>query len=66
MEPLSPSDLALRQALEILNATIHDLCVRRDILASQLPDAPKQKARKFLSCGLEIKPGGGKKRKATP
>lgn len=42
LKPLSPIELALRQSLEIINGTIQDLCKRRDLLASQLPSAPKQ------------------------
>lgn len=60
MQPMSTAEVALRQSLELINATIHDLCVRRDMIASQLPDSPKNKDQKTGFGGMEIKLGGGK------
>jgi len=62
LQPLNPTELALLQSLEILNTTIQELCRRRDILAAQLPKAPKQSVPKYMF-GLEVKQGGMDKRK---
>lgn len=51
---MSPTEIALRQSLEIINTTIQELCKRRDILAGQLPKAPKQVTGKYFM-GKEIK-----------
>ncbi len=54
----------IRQSIEVLQATIEDLCRRRDALASALPNAPKPAKITHVN-GMEIKQGGGKKRKVT-
>ena len=41
-ERMSLEEIALRQSLEIINNTIQDLCLRRDMLAGLLQKAPKQ------------------------
>lgn len=61
--PMTATEIALRQSLELLNATIQSLCVQRDLIACQLPNAPKQKPITHLSSGMEIKLGGGKRGK---
>ena len=63
MQPMTSTEIALRQSLELLNATIQSLCVQRDLIACQLPNAPKQKPITHLSSGMEIKLGGGKRGK---
>ena len=63
MQPMTATEIALRQSLELLNTTIQSLCLRRDLIASQLPNAPKQKMPTHSSTGMEIKLGGGKRRK---
>ena len=61
MQPMTSTEIALRQSLELLNATIQSICVQRDLIACQLPNAPKQKPITHLSSGMEIKLGGGKR-----
>ena len=63
MQPMTATEIALRQSLELLNTTIQSICVQRDLIACQLPNAPKQKPITHLSNGMEIKLGGGKRRK---
>lgn len=59
LEPLSPHEMLIRQSIEILQNTINDLCKRRDLLAAQLPNAPRQKMPTHFK-GKEIRKGGGK------
>jgi len=59
---MDSQEIALRQSLEIVNATIRDLCLRRDQIAASLPNAPRPKRMTHI-CGLEIKQGGGVKRR---
>lgn len=54
----------IRQSIEVLQGTIEDLCRRRDALAAALPRAPRPAKVTHIN-GVEIKQGGGKKRKAT-
>ena len=61
--PMTATEIAMRQSLELLNTTIQSLCLQRDLIASQLPNAPRQKMLTHLSNGMEIKLGGGKRRK---
>lgn len=55
-------EMILRQSLLVLQATIDDLCKRRDQIAAQLPNAPKPVMPKFFN-GREIKPGAWKTKK---
>ena len=59
---MDPNEQLLRQSLLVLQATIDDLCKRRDQIAAQLPNAPRPVSPKFFM-GIEIKQGGGKKKK---
>lgn len=59
---MTPDELSIRQSLEIINETIRGLCLRRDQLASMLPNT-KPAPRLKTIMGMEIKPGGGKRRK---
>lgn len=53
----------IRQSIVVYQATIEDLCRRRDELIAMLPNAPRQ-PRLTIGCGgREIRQGGGKKRK---
>lgn len=63
LKPMTATEIAQRQSLKIINDTIQALCVQRDLIVSQLPNAPKRKVLTHLSNGMEIKPGGGKRRK---
>jgi len=60
---MTPEELVTRQSLEILNNTILDLCLRRDQLAASLPRMPRPKPMTHGFNGMEIKQGGGVKRK---
>ena len=62
---MDAQELATRQALEIMHETIQSLCLRRDQLAATLP-RPKKAAPVQSICGMEIKAGGGKRRKKAP
>ena len=61
---LSPEDIAIRQSLEIIESTIQDLCMRRDMLAGQLSKAPRQVMSTHFM-GRLIKPSTRKNRKKT-
>jgi hypothetical protein len=59
---MTPEQIAAMRSLEIIDATIKSLCLQRDQLVAILPNAPRPKRMTHIG-GLEIKPGGGKKRK---
>lgn len=54
----------IRQSIEVLQSTIEDLCLKRNALVAALPNAPKPQKVTHI-CGMEIKQGGGKKRKVS-
>lgn len=59
---MTPEEFSARRSLEIIDATIKQLCLQRDQLVASLPNAPRPKLVTHIG-GMEIKPGGGKKRK---
>lgn len=61
---MTPEETAIRQSLEIINNTIQDLCKRRDLLAAQLPKAPREVMPRFFG-GKKIEDTSGRKRKAA-
>jgi hypothetical protein len=52
---MTPEETALRQSYEILQATIDALCLRRDQIGAQLPNARKPAKISEIG-GIEIKP----------
>ena len=64
---MTPDEFAARRSLEIIDATIKALCLQRDQLVASLPNAPKTKVSRVCPVtGMEIKHGGGRKRKGGP
>lgn len=59
---MTPEEFAARRSLEIIDATIKQLCLQRDQLVASLPNVPRKKPITHIG-GLEIKRGGGVKRK---
>jgi hypothetical protein len=62
---MKPEEFAARRSLEIIDATIKQLCLQRDQLVASLPDAPRPARLKVACNGREIRLGGGKKKKQT-
>jgi len=62
-KPLDTTEIAKRQAIQILQQTIQDLCLRRDALISTLESQPKRKKGPMMFMGEVIKPQpmGGKR-----
>jgi hypothetical protein len=50
----SAAELALRRSLEMLNITIQQLCKQRDLLAAQLPAAPRRRMPATLD-GVQVR-----------
>lgn len=65
LREMTMDEKIIRQAIEVMQATIDDLCRRRNELAAMLPNAPRQKMSMIGAGGGEVKKGGGKKRKTT-
>lgn len=65
LREMTMDEKIIRQSIAVYQATIEDLCRRRDDLAAMLPNAPKQKPMTHGYMGMEIRQGGGKKRKAN-
>jgi len=55
-QPLNHTELAKRQAIQILQQTIKDLCLRRDALVATLEETvPRQKMPTHI-CGIKLNP----------
>lgn len=66
LREMTMDEKIIRQSIAVYQATIEDLCRRRDELAAMLPNAQKPIMRKVSPItGKEYKQGGGKKRKAN-
>jgi len=55
LEPLNQTEIAKRQAIQILQQTIQDLCLRRDALIATLEAQPKRKKGPLMLNGKEVK-----------
>lgn len=66
LREMTMDEKIIRQSIAVYQATIEDLCRRRDALAAMLPNAPMPRPMTINpATGREIKQGGGKKRKAN-
>jgi len=53
--PLNTTELAKRQAIQIMQQTIQDLVLRRDALIATLESQPKRKAGPMMINGKVVK-----------
>ena len=65
LREMTLDEKTIRLAIATIQRTIDDLCLQRNTLAAMLPNAPRPRRMTHIG-GIEIKPGGGKKRKKIP